>query len=166
MRPPCSLEITADPTHRPNLFLSRSSLSFGIPPLPRRYLPVPAVVQFFVLSLLILQSSNFIFSPPAFTPPAIPPAQGIDRTITFVFLLICLEGLCAGSSYVNTFYHVGREGDEADGGSEDLRTRMEKEFRIGSVGASDSFGELSTCPREPRYTSNQVSCSLHSSRCH
>lgn len=81
----------------------------------------------------------------------------MDRSITIVFLLICLEGLCGGSGYVNTFYHVGREGngdenDDDDGGNEmgtDQRVlkmtgvekkAMEREFRIGAVGAADSTG--------------------------
>jgi len=57
-----------------------------------------------------------------------------------VFLLICLEGLCGGSAYVNTFFHVGREGDEGGEGEEGVRRKMEKEFRIGAVGAADSCG--------------------------
>lgn len=56
---------------------------------------------------------------------------------------MCLEGLCGGSAYVNTFYHVGREGDDSqDGGGKDVeRTKMEREFRIGATGAADSLGE-------------------------
>lgn len=85
----------------------------------------------------------------------------MDRSITIVFLLICLEGLCGGSGYVNTFYHVGREGSvsenyDADGDNEmggDRRTvnvtemekkAMEREFRIGAVGAADSTGTFSS----------------------
>lgn len=54
---------------------------------------------------------------------------------------MCLEGLCGGSAYVNTFYHVGREGEEGDDESDEgAKRKMEKEFRIGATGASDSCG--------------------------
>lgn len=53
---------------------------------------------------------------------------------------MCLEGLCGGSAYVNTFYHVGREGEDGGEGEEGMRRKMEKEFRIGAVGAADSCG--------------------------
>lgn len=130
------------------MFLSRSSLSLGLPPIPRRYLPVPTITQFFVLVLLFLQARRFIFSTPEYTPPSPEPATGVDRAITFVFLLTCLEGLCGGSAYVNTFYHVGHEGDsgeevEVEGGAntpEEVKRKMEKEFRIGATGAADSCG--------------------------
>jgi battenin len=86
------------------------------------------------------------------TSPTDPSSQtGYDRTITVVFLLICLEGLCGGSAYVNTFYHVGREGGDDtgidhDGGGDDPsveteKKKMEREFRIGATGAADSCGE-------------------------
>jgi battenin len=50
--------------------------------------------------------------------------------------------LCGGAAYVNTFYHVGREGesDEPLGVEIGLRRKMEKEFRIGATGAADSCG--------------------------
>ncbi|KIR99802.1 protein BTN1 [Cryptococcus deuterogattii 2001/935-1] len=144
-------------TYQTFVFLSRSSLSLGLPPIPKRLLPLPAIVQFLVLSLLYLQAKTFFFSSPAYTPPAEGEGGGADRSITIVFLLICLEGLCGGSGYVNTFYHVGREGngdenDDDDGGNEmgaDQRVlkmtgmekkAMEREFRIGAVGAADSTG--------------------------
>jgi len=133
------------------VFLSRSSLSIGLPPLPRRLLPLPSIVQFFVLILLSLQSSRFIFSSSAYTPPSDPPANGSDRTITIVFLLMCLEGLCGGSAYVNTFFHVGREGEDGGEGEEGARRKMEKEFRIGAVGAADSCGESLDCAQPACY---------------
>ncbi|RSH77220.1 battenin CLN3 protein [Apiotrichum porosum] len=137
-------------TYQSFVFLSRSSLSLGLPPIPRRYLPVPTITQFFVLVLLFLQARRFIFSTPEYTPPFPEPATGVDRAITFVFLLTCLEGLCGGSAYVNTFYHVGHEGDsgeevEVEGGAntpEEVKRKMEKEFRIGATGAADSCGIL------------------------
>ncbi|RXK38191.1 protein BTN1 [Tremella mesenterica] len=95
-------------TYQTFVFISRSSLSLGFPPVPQSYLPLPTLIQFAILLLLSVQSSHFIFASPAYTPPAPPPHTGVDRSITIVFMLICLEGLCGGSAYVNTFYHVGR----------------------------------------------------------
>ncbi|WVO15553.1 protein BTN1 [Cryptococcus depauperatus] len=145
-------------TYQTFVFLSRSSLSLGLPPLPKRFLPLPAIVQFVVLSLLCLQAKSFIFSSPAYTPPSIPPSSGVDHSITIVFLLICLEGLCGGSGYVNTFYHVGHEGDEENGNEE--KKSMEKEFRIGAVGAADStgilFASLISMPLEISLCNQQV----------
>ena len=44
---------------------------------------------------------------------------------------------------MNTFYWVGREGEDGeDEGEEGAKRRMEKEFRIGATGASDSLGKL------------------------
>lgn len=127
------------------MFISRSSLSLGLPPIPRALLPLPTCIQFFVLLLLVFQSRSFIFSAPEYTPPAPEPKYGVDRSITAVFLLTCLEGLCGGSAYVNTFYHVGHEGgdddEEGDGTSkEEVKRKMEREFRIGATGAADSTG--------------------------
>ncbi|KGB75781.2 protein BTN1 [Cryptococcus deuterogattii R265] len=164
-------------TYQTFVFLSRSSLSLGLPPIPKRLLPIPAIVQFLVLSLLYLQAKTFFFSSPAYTPPAEGEGGGADRSITIVFLLICLEGLCGGSGYVNTFYHVGREGngdenDDDDGGNEmgaDQRVlkmtgmekkAMEREFRIGAVGAADStgilFASLISMPLEIALCQSQV----------
>lgn len=132
------------------MFISRSSLSLGLPPIPKHLLPLPTVIQFFVLVLMTLQARSFIFSTPEYTPPAPEPTSGVDRAITIVFLLSCLEGLCGGSAYVNTFFHVGHEGDDghdsdadADASSvEEIKRKMEKEFRIGATGAADSCGIL------------------------
>jgi hypothetical protein len=56
---------------------------------------------------------------------------------------MCLEGMCGGSAYVNTFYWVGREGEDGeDEGEEGAKRKMEKEFRIGATGASDSLGKF------------------------
>lgn len=123
-------------------------MSLGLPPIPRRLLPLPTIIQFFVLVLLSLQSRSFIFSTPEYTPPAPEPKTGVDRSITAVFLLTCLEGLCGGSAYVNTFYHVGHEGGEDDEGgdgssAEEAKRKMEREFRIGATGAADSTGKNS-----------------------
>ncbi|BEJ15757.1 hypothetical protein CspHIS471_0503620 [Cutaneotrichosporon sp. HIS471] len=151
-------------TYQSFVFISRSSLSLGIPPIPRPLLPIPTIIQFFVLVLLTLQSRSFIFSTPEYTPPAPEPSTGVDRSITTVFLLTCLEGLCGGAAYVNTFYHVGHEGgddEDGDGSSpEEVRRKMEKEFRIGATGAADStgilFASLISMPLEIALCSAQV----------
>lgn len=85
----------------------------------------------------------------------------MDRAITLVFLLICLEGTCGGLAYVNTFFHVGREGD-ADAEHEDTKARMEREFRIGVTGAADSCGEWeSQCGMDMLLTKRRYSlCEL------
>ncbi|KAK4688359.1 battenin, partial [Tremellales sp. Uapishka_1] len=143
-------------TYQTFVFISRSSLSLGVPALPIRLLPLPSFVQSVVLTLLALQSRYFIFTSSAFLPPS--PISGVDRSISLVFLLICLEGLCGGSSYVNTFYHVGREGE--DGNDEDAKTKLQREFRIGVVGASDScgilFASLISMPLEIALCNSQV----------
>nr|XP_031861448.1 protein BTN1 [Kwoniella shandongensis]KAA5528520.1 protein BTN1 [Kwoniella shandongensis] len=128
-------------TYQTFVFLSRSSLSLGIPPLPLPLLPLPSIIQFLILSLLYLQSKHFLFSTAAYTPPSPSPNGGVDRSISFVFLLICMEGLCGGLGYVNTFWHVGREGEDDEEGEEGKRA-LEREFRIGAVGAADSTGIL------------------------
>ncbi|WVQ81130.1 hypothetical protein IAT38_003252 [Cryptococcus sp. DSM 104549] len=147
-------------TYQTFVFLSRSSLSLGLPPIPLRLLPLPSIIQFIVLSSLYLQAKFFIFSSSAYIPPATPPSQGVDGTITIVFLLICLEGLCGGSGYVNTFYHVGREGEEDVQHGEEGKAAMEREFRIGAVGAADStgilFASLISMPLEIALCNSQV----------
>ena len=66
--------------------------------------------------------------------------------------MICLEGLCGGSAYVNAFYHVGRIGDdEAEMGEADEgKRKREREFRIGATGGADSCG-MSIPVREREY---------------
>lgn len=147
----------------------------GLPPIPLRFLSLPTIVQILNLLILSLQASHFILSPSEYTPPHPVPSSGVDSTITKVFLLICLEGLCGGSAYVNTFYHVGRIGSEdadtegaaqrSDGMSLDKeaakqKRKLEKEFRIGATGAADSCGillaSLISMPLEKRLCATQV----------
>lgn len=99
------------------MFASRSALTLGIPALPRRLLPLPALLQTVLLTLLALQSDISLF----------------PHAITATFILICLEGLMGGTAYCMTFYHVGRDGDEQG-------TR--RAFKMGAVGAADSLGIL------------------------
>lgn len=122
---------------------------------------MPTIVQFINLVLLSLQASRFILSSPEYTPPAPPPESGVDGTITRVFLLVCLEGLCGGAAYVNTFYHVGRIGGHGDEEVEDDdKSRLEREFRIGATGAADScgilFASLISMPLETSLCAMQV----------
>ncbi|KAL7421274.1 battenin CLN3 protein [Cryptotrichosporon argae] len=123
-------------TYQTFVFVSRSSLSLGLPPLPRRLLPLPALTQLAVLAALATQARAFVLGD-----------EGA-RAITPVFLLVCLEGLCGGLAYVNTFYHVGREGQgaadghDADADADARRASAEREFRVGAVGAADSCGIL------------------------
>jgi battenin len=129
------------------VFLSRSSLSLGLPPLPLRFLPLPTLIQTLNLLILSLQASRFILSsaPPSAALPIPTEAGGEGGAITKVFLLICLEGLCGGAAYVNTFYHVGQigeveGGEETDETGEGARRKTEREFRIGATGGADSCG--------------------------
>jgi battenin len=66
------------------VFFSRSSISLGIPPLPRRLLPLPAVLQGFILASLALESAFGI----------LPESSG--GSIPWVALLIAVEGICGG----------------------------------------------------------------------
>ncbi|WVW79495.1 hypothetical protein I302_101464 [Kwoniella bestiolae CBS 10118] len=150
-------------TYQTFVFLSRSSLSLSLPPIPLRFLPLPSIIQFLVLSSLYLQAKHFIFSSPSYTPPETPPTNGVDRSISMVFLLICIEGLCGGLAYVNTFYHVAREGEtehEEGDGEGDGKSGMKREFRIGAVGAADStgilFASLISMPLELSLCNSQI----------
>lgn len=73
--------------YQTTVFLSRSSISLGIPALPSRLLSLPAIIQFFVLLTLIFESTVGFF-----------PEGAEGSNITLVFLLICLEGFCGGSA--------------------------------------------------------------------
>lgn len=54
--------------------------------------------------------------------------------------VVCLEGLCGGTAYVQTFHHVRSSGEDDEVDEE--RKQEEREWRIGVVGASDSWGVL------------------------
>lgn len=150
------------------VFISRSLLTLQVPALRRSLLPLPAILQGVILTLLSLQASRFIFSSPRFFPGAeatsatssstwdkvadffggktqsTQPRQGSDQAITAVFWLIALEGMCGGTAYCMTFYHVGRDGDSEDEDEESARKdKMQRAaFKIGAVGAADSLGIL------------------------
>lgn len=71
--------------YQSTVFVSRSSISLGIPPLPEKLLALPAVAQFLILVTLVYESAVGIFSDDH-------PAS----SIFFVFLLISIEGICGG----------------------------------------------------------------------
>lgn len=71
--------------YQTTVFLSRSSISLGIPPLPARFLPLPAILQSLILFALVLESAFGMFAEDA---------EGLS--ITAVFLLISVEGTCGG----------------------------------------------------------------------
>lgn len=94
------------------VFLSRSSSSF----VRIRRLYVPALNQC-VLLVVMLSQALFFFIP----------------SIHVLFGLILLEGIFGGLVYVNAFHNISESPDIED---------SEREFSIGVVGVSDSFGIL------------------------
>ncbi|TKY90309.1 hypothetical protein EX895_000307 [Sporisorium graminicola] len=131
------------------VFLSRSSISiFKLPPIPRRWLWAPAVLQTGLLAVLMTESLFAWFRSSIASP--------------LVIVLICVEGLAGGGAYVSVFYSIGvdargeeknvialpRAEEEGNGESaEDQAYRLAKkaqehEFRIGCVGFGDSLGIL------------------------
>lgn len=78
--------------YQTTVFLSRSSISIGIPPLPARLLPLPAILQAGILLILMFESAVGIF------PSGPGTADSEAWSITIVFLLISLEGICGGSA--------------------------------------------------------------------
>lgn len=114
--------------YQTTVFLSRSSISLGISALPRRLLPLPSIIQFFILCILGLESARGIFGD----------LEG--RSVSFVFALISLEGICGGMAYVNVYHQINQE--RSDPGADPERAKQEREFKIGSVGFADSLGIL------------------------
>ncbi|KZS96975.1 batten disease protein Cln3 [Sistotremastrum niveocremeum HHB9708] len=112
--------------YQTTVFLSRSSLSLGLPPISRRSLPLPAVVQLIILTILATESASGLFG------------NSETFSIALVFLLIGLEGICGGLAYVNVFYQIGQESSPSAG----EKGRQEREFKIGSIGFADSLGIL------------------------
>jgi len=117
------------------VFFSRSSISFGLPPLPARFLPLPSIVQGMIFLVLAYEAAYGLA----------PYTQGADewRSIVFVFALVCLEGICGGLAYVNVFYHINHEPPDPNSRNTSIEiTRQEREFKIGSIGFADSSGIL------------------------
>lgn len=71
--------------YQSTVFISRSSISLGTPPLPERLLSLPAIAQFLILVTLMYESAVGIFS-----------EDHSSSSILFVFLLISIEGICGG----------------------------------------------------------------------
>ena len=71
--------------YQSTVFISRSSISLGIPPLPEKFLFLPAVGQFLILLTLMYESAVGIFSEDHST-----------TSIIYVFLLISIEGIFGG----------------------------------------------------------------------
>ncbi|KAG6909730.1 hypothetical protein DXG01_015718 [Tephrocybe rancida] len=117
--------------YQTTVFLSRSSISLGIPPLPARLLSLPAIIQALILTILTFESAVGFFT-----------VDDETSSIVVVFLLISLEGICGGLAYVNVFYRINQERPDAQSAHDIERSKQEKEFRIGSIGFSDSFGIL------------------------
>ncbi|KNZ79124.1 Protein BTN1 [Termitomyces sp. J132] len=113
------------------VFFSRSSISFGIPPLPSRLLPLPAIIQCLLFVILTFESAVGIYNESASA-----------ASIVTVFLLITIEGICGGLAYVNVFYHINQERPNPLSMHDPERAAQEKEFKIGSIGFADSLGIL------------------------
>jgi len=116
--------------YQATVFLSRSSISLGLPALPARLLSLPAITQLMILLLLMCESAFGLFSP-----------ESEGTSFLFVFVLISVEGFCGGLAYVNVFYRVNQEPAEPSVTDAEL-AKQEKEFKIGSIGFSDSSGIL------------------------
>ncbi|KAF9450791.1 batten's disease protein Cln3 [Macrolepiota fuliginosa MF-IS2] len=117
--------------YQATVFLSRSSISFGLPALPTRLLPLPAILQSFILFLLTIESAFGLFS-----------KDSEALNIFFVFVLISIEGICGGLAYVNVFYRLNQEHPDPNSNHDLERTKQEREFKIGSIGFADSSGIL------------------------
>ncbi|KAF9647783.1 batten's disease protein Cln3 [Thelephora ganbajun] len=108
------------------VFLSRSSISLGCPPLPAKLLPVPAIIQLVILLALTYESAIGIFG-----------ESSEGTSFLLVFLLVSIEGICGGLAYVNAFYWINQEKPSS---SDPEIAKQEKEFKIGSIGFPDSSG--------------------------
>ncbi|EJD01806.1 batten's disease protein Cln3 [Fomitiporia mediterranea MF3/22] len=132
--------------YQTTVFLSRSSISLGLPPLPGRLLSMPAIVQFGILVILALESGVGLI-----------PADSEGLAAGIVFVLISIEGVCGGLAYVNVFYRINQSHRHSPTPSSsfdpsnpsnpsnsvaDERLKQEHEFQIGSIGFADSSGIL------------------------
>jgi len=125
--------------YQTTVFFSRSTISFGIPPIPSRFLSIPAIIQFCVLIILGLESSTGLFESGNNIVNQIAERwQG--ASVVIVFLLISVEGICGGLAYVNVFYHINQLPLREDMDVE--LAKQGREFQIGSIGFADSFGIL------------------------
>ncbi|KAI1792781.1 batten's disease protein Cln3 [Ganoderma leucocontextum] len=116
--------------YQSTVFLSRSSITLGLPPLPGKLLSAPAILQGIILTILAFESAVGIFSD-----------ADEGASFAFVFLLISIEGICGGLAYVNVFYRINQEKHDTPG-TDPERAKQEREFKIGSIGLADSAGIL------------------------
>ena len=79
------------------VFISRSSISLGFPPLPEKLLPVPAILQLVILLTLVYESAIGIFGD-----------SSEGASFYLVFWLICIEGLCGGLALYVIILHFLR----------------------------------------------------------
>ncbi|RDB28182.1 Protein BTN1 [Hypsizygus marmoreus] len=136
--------------YQTTVFFSRSSISIGLPPLPEKLLPLPAVLQLIILALLLFESAVGFF-----------PDEANGASIVMVFFLVSLEGICGGLAYVNVFYRINHEHPDPNSANDNERVKQEKEFKIGSIGFSDSSGILLAAilavPTEVQLCKTQIS---------
>ncbi|KAI0752633.1 batten's disease protein Cln3 [Daedaleopsis nitida] len=116
--------------YQTTVFLSRSSITLGLPPLPGKLLSLPAIVQGFILTTLAVESAVGFFGD-----------EHEGLSFAFAFLLISIEGICGGLAYVNVFYRINQEKRDTPGADPE-RAKQEREFKIGSIGLADSTGIL------------------------
>jgi battenin len=83
--PVSTLTLPAQLVYQTTVFISRSALSLGIPPLPSQLLSLPAIVQAAILVTLVFESASGIFD-----------FASEEWSIFCVFLLISAEGICGG----------------------------------------------------------------------
>lgn len=81
----CHADILSKLVYQSTVFLSRSSISIGLPALPSRLLSLPAILQAGILLTLTFESAVGFF-----------PVESNGLSIVFVFLLVSLEGICGG----------------------------------------------------------------------
>lgn len=90
---------------------------FRFPPLPKRLIPLPSLVQVLLFCIVLLESSYEILT-----------HLFDDQLIyTVIFGLITLEGICGGLAYVSAYHWLSMEAEE-------------QEFKMGCVGFSDTIG--------------------------
>jgi battenin len=73
--------------YQSTVFLSRSSISLGLPPLPQSLLSLPAIIQAGILGTLAAESSFGIFGDTL---------EHYSFAVTLIFVLISIEGICGG----------------------------------------------------------------------
>lgn len=126
-------------TYQIFVFFSRSSIAIlRFPPMPKSLISLPSLIQVFIFSIILLESSHQILSNLVTS----------EFIYTVIFALISLEGICGGLAYVSAFYWLSLEDDH-------------KEFKIGCVGFADTIGilcaSLFSSWLEPRLCGIQVS---------